>query len=78
MILTEVMDLFELDAIEVSEHDILRGAALTTRARKRPLRTGAQDSARPSRREMSAHSTQTVSGISPTRISSAKALQPRQ
>ncbi len=28
VILTEVMDLFELDAIEVSEHDILRGAAL--------------------------------------------------
>ena len=28
MILTEVMDLFGLDAIEVSEHDILRGAAL--------------------------------------------------
>ncbi|MGH2844320.1 MAG: Ppx/GppA phosphatase family protein, partial [Solirubrobacteraceae bacterium] len=28
VILTEVMDLFGLDAIEVSEHDILRGAAL--------------------------------------------------
>ena len=28
MILTEIMRLFELDAIEVSEHDILRGAAL--------------------------------------------------
>ena len=28
MILTEVMNLFELDAIEVSEHDILSGAAL--------------------------------------------------
>ncbi len=29
VILTEIMKLFELDAIEVSEHDILRGAALT-------------------------------------------------
>jgi exopolyphosphatase / guanosine-5'-triphosphate,3'-diphosphate pyrophosphatase len=29
VILKEVMDLFELEAIEVSEHDILRGAALT-------------------------------------------------
>jgi exopolyphosphatase/guanosine-5'-triphosphate,3'-diphosphate pyrophosphatase len=28
VILREVMDLFDLDAIEVSEHDILRGAAL--------------------------------------------------
>jgi exopolyphosphatase / guanosine-5'-triphosphate,3'-diphosphate pyrophosphatase len=28
VILTEVMDLFRLDAVEVSEHDILRGAAL--------------------------------------------------
>jgi exopolyphosphatase/guanosine-5'-triphosphate,3'-diphosphate pyrophosphatase len=28
VILTEIMSLFELDAIEVSEHDILRGAAL--------------------------------------------------
>jgi exopolyphosphatase / guanosine-5'-triphosphate,3'-diphosphate pyrophosphatase len=28
VILTEIMRLFELDAIEVSEHDILRGAAL--------------------------------------------------
>ncbi len=28
VILTEIMNLFELDAIEVSEHDILRGAAL--------------------------------------------------
>ncbi|MDE3129565.1 MAG: Ppx/GppA family phosphatase [Acidobacteriota bacterium] len=28
VILTEIMDLFALDAIEVSEHDILRGAAL--------------------------------------------------
>jgi exopolyphosphatase/guanosine-5'-triphosphate,3'-diphosphate pyrophosphatase len=28
VILTEIMTLFELDAIEVSEHDILRGAAL--------------------------------------------------
>ncbi len=29
VILTEIMNLFGLDAIEVSEHDILRGAALT-------------------------------------------------
>ena len=29
MILTEIMNLFGLDACEVSEHDILRGAALT-------------------------------------------------
>jgi hypothetical protein len=28
VILTEIMRLFVLDAIEVSEHDILRGAAL--------------------------------------------------
>jgi len=28
VILTEIMNLFELDAVEVSEHDILRGAAL--------------------------------------------------
>ncbi len=28
VILTEVMELFRLDAVEVSEHDILRGAAL--------------------------------------------------
>jgi hypothetical protein len=28
VILTEIMSLFELDAIEVSENDILRGAAL--------------------------------------------------
>ena len=28
VILTELMNLFELDAVEVSEHDILRGAAL--------------------------------------------------
>ena len=33
VILTEIMRLFELDAIEVSEHDILRGAALYHAAR---------------------------------------------
>ena len=33
MILTEIMNLFGLDAFEVSEHDILRGAALHYAAR---------------------------------------------
>lgn len=33
VILTEIMRLFELEAIEVSEHDILRGAALYHAAR---------------------------------------------